>query len=236
MSTDPEFKTADDLPGATLPPSLENDAPSASTEQEERNRRKEQKRLDALTWVPPNESVPVRYQDVELGHKTVQRNFNVWFVQIQIVMHKLQNFLPEQKSVGEEKASEVLGLIDARIQAIEKAVDDEIGRLRIVAKENDIDLGEKAFSSAIKLTVPRFTPFASRMLRVIRRVDELYWMAESLWIEGAIKEKHKWNIVNQYRKLLWTFVRETTAIWVRARNSLRAERLTRRDADVAKAA
>lgn len=236
MSTEPEFKTANDLPEATLLPGLEADKPSAPTEQDERDKRKAQKRLDALTWVPPNDSVPVRLQDVELGHKTVQRNFNVWFVQIQIVMHKLQNFLPEQKSVGEDKASEVLDVIDARISAIEKAVDDEIGRLRIVAKENDIDLGEKSFSNAIKLTVPRFTPFASRMLRVIRRVDELYWMAESLWIEGAIKEKHKWNIVNQYRKLMWTFVRETTAIWVRARNSLRAERTSRREAEVAKAA
>jgi len=215
---------------ADLPPGFDADATSRpSGPQAERNEKKAQRRLDALTWVPEGDSTAVRHEPLELGHKTVQRNFGLWYVQIQIVMHKLQNFLPRE--IGEAKAAELLDIVDARIAAVEKAVDDEIGRLKVVARENDIELGEKSFSSPESKVVPIYTPFARRMLRVIRRIDELYWMAESLWIEGAIKDSHKWNMINFHRKALWTFVKETTTLWVRARNSLRADKKTRREVE-----
>src|SRR5690606_35083125 len=92
-------------------------AEEASEAHVERARRKQQRRLDALTWTPP-ESTAVLYAELVLGHRTLQRTFNLWFVLTQIAMHKLQQELPIIGTTDQGKGS--TEVLEMQLQEIEK--------------------------------------------------------------------------------------------------------------------
>lgn len=199
---------------------LEADAaPEPEARQRERTQRKDQKRLDALTWTPPD-SAAVLYEDLSLGHKTLQRNFNLWFVRSQIAMYKLQSDMADYSS--DEQFRGAGEVVEMQLQEIEKELADEHARLLEVAKAEGIEsFPAKGFNQPVTLRVPKYTPGAGRVLRLIRKLDDLFWALDVLFISGSIKSDHKNNLINRWKRLMWGLVRAQTQVWVRVRDSLR---------------
>lgn len=196
--------------------------------QTERTVRKTRKRVDALAWVP-TESAAVLHENVTLGSKTVQRAFNLWYSRAQINLYMLQGIIPEAGTA--EQARGVNDVVDARLDELEKELAQETERLRHLAKVDGIDhLPPKNFSQQMDLRVPKFTPASARFLRIVRGVDDLYWLLEVLWISGVIKSDTKWNIINRWKRLMMGMVKFTQQTWLRARTALRQSMAARRKA------
>lgn len=185
----------------------------------EREARKQQKRIDAREW-HPRENVAVIYRDLTLGSPTLSKGWNPLFVRAQIAMHMLQEVLP---STGElEQARVVEKLVDERLTTLEAEYQDELSRLMAIAKGDGHDtIPAKSYPNMVPMGVPVFTPGAGRYLSLLSKVDNLFWLADYLWINGMIKTDHKWQIVNRWKRLLWDFVKFSTQTWIRARASLR---------------
>lgn len=197
----------------------------AEAHAEERARRKQQRRLDALTWTP-QESAAVLHEELVLGHRTLQRTFNLWFVRTQIAMHKLQQELPNIGTTDQVKGS--TEILEMQLKEIEKELGDELSRLTALAKNDGIDsFPPKSYSHPISLRVPVYAPGAARVLRLIRRLDDLFWALDYLFISGSINAQHKVNIINRWKRLMWGLVHGQTRVWTRARDALRKQGVLR---------
>ena len=193
----------------------------------ERSARKQARRQDARTWTP-REAVAVINVPIELGHPTLRRSWNVMFVRTQIALHMLQEVLPTNGGV--EAARTVEGLVHDRLSELEQQLSDEHARISAVAAKDGITtFPAKSYTEIEKLEVPIFTPGAARYLRLLNGVDELLWRVDYLWLQGSIQLAHKWQLVNQWKRLLWGFVRFVVETWVRARSSLQDAQRHRND-------
>lgn len=208
--------SVEEMSNPILPEALSG--PAAPTE---RDRRKQQQRVDAREWFP-RESVAVLHRQVHLGSPTLVKAWNALFVRTQIAMHMLQEVLP---STGEmEQARGVEKLLDERLTTLESELQAERTRLMALAASDGIspeEIPAKSYPGSQDINVPIFTPGARRYLNLLNSVDELFWLTDYLWLSGMIRLDHKWQIVNRWKRLLWDFVKFTTQTWIRARGSLR---------------
>ena len=213
----------------TVPEAFEADGPA-----NEREQRKRERRLDARSWAP-RESVPVVHHDIVVGTDTIRRTWNLLFVRAQTTLYMLQTIVPSQGAL--EEGRELDAILLERLQNLESELQNERERLVTVAKADGIDnFPEKSYTNAEKIRVPIYTPAAARYLRLILSIDDMFWMLDYLWLNGLIKNTHKWQVINRWKRLLWDFVRFTTTTWIRARASLRSKQSARRDRNTRKGA
>lgn len=203
----------------------------------ERAQRKEQKRIDARSWFP-RENVAVIMTDLLVGSPSITKLWNATFARTQIAMHMLQEVVP---STGEmESARGVEKLIDERLTSMESELENEYARLMtLAAGEGIASIPPKNYPNMGAVTLPVFTPGAGRFLRLLAKIDNLFWLTDYLWLQGIIKLDHKWQIVNRWKRLIWDFVKFTTQTWIRNRASLRRkqdETAARRNSKPAKVA
>jgi len=193
-------------------------APQAARSAEQAAR-KQQRRVDSRNWYP-RENVAVLMTPFQVGSPYISKLWNATFARTQIAMHMLLEVVPSQGEM--EQARGVEKTLDERMTTIESEIDNEIKRLKAIATaEGIVDIPSMSYPNIQAVELPVFTPGAGRFLRLLGKVDHLFWMTDYLWIQGVLKIDHKWQIINTYKRQIWEFVKFTTMTWVRARSSLR---------------
>jgi len=191
----------------------------------ERQARKRQRRIDALTWVP-SESTARIMQSIEIGSQPVRKSWNEVFARAQSTLHMLQQIVPSSGQMEQSRGIEQV--LNDRLTALETDLRAEMERLRHLAKHEGIEtIPPKDFTQSQSFDVAIYTQGAARYLRVIVNVDELFWMIDYLWIQGVLKNDHRWQLTNQWKKKLWENVMAITQLWKRARSALRETQLAK---------
>jgi|GEM_PF-6409010 hypothetical protein len=175
---------------------------------------------DVFTWAP-SESAARDMVDAEFGSQILKRNWKKLFIRAQISCAMLQLVVPESGTL--EQARGIEKLIETKFSELEKKLEDELARLHTAAANEGIVIPDMSFTDPVKVTVPIYTPAARRYFSLLCKVDRLYWVIDYLWIHGLLGPDHKWNLVNLYRKQLWTLTKETTDYWRRAKEAFRKE-------------
>lgn len=171
------------------------------------------------TWAP-DESVSKITQELELGSQLLKRNWRSMSMRVQITTYMLQRILPAAGLVG--PAQEVEALVEARLDKLETELEAAMEELRVIAKKDDRGpMPTKDFTGALKVDVPIYTPIMARFLRLVRNLDTYIYQIDFLWMNGAIKTAHQWELLNEWRKKIWAEVTFLQAAWSQARKALR---------------
>lgn len=207
--------------------SIESVAPTAeelefddtSPTRPDRESTKSQRRLDARTWEPRFGGAALR-RTIELGNPDLRRWWNVMFVRYQVAVHAMLSVLPNVGSMDEaEKAVQALG---TSMDAIENELNLEFERLRVFAERAGYtELPAKDYGKAEKVEVRSYTPAAGRWLRLIQRLDDLFWQVDYLWLDGSMNYKHRWELIFRWRNLMWGQIRSAQNSWIATRKLLR---------------
>lgn len=191
----------------------------------ERQARKNQRRIDALTWAP-TESTARILQTINIGSQPVRKSWNEVFARAQSTLHMLQQIVPSSGLMEQSRGIEKV--LNDRLTALETDLRAEMERLHHLAKHEGIEsIPPKDFSQGQSFDVYIYTQGAGRYLRVIVNVDDLFWMIDYLWLQGVLNNDHRFQLTNQWKKKLWENVMEITHLWKRARSALRASQLAK---------
>lgn len=198
----------------------DNAPTSREVVQAERTARKEQKRIDWRDW-RPTENAAMLNEKIVIGHPVLRRLFDLVFIRGQIATYMLQS-KTSRSAIEEDARQRVEEVIETTLQKVEKELAGERARLLEFAKGDGIsEFPAKNYVVLEELNVCKFSPGASRLLRIFRGLDDIFWMLEVLFINGTIKLSHKINVTNRWKKLLWELVRTQTNTWVTMRNAMR---------------
>jgi hypothetical protein len=200
-----------------------SEAPAGTREQRlaERQRIREQKRINALEWVP-QESTGVIYVDVTLNSSVVHRSFHVWYSRAQIASFFILEVLPRMADLSAQE--EVEKIIDAKIGTLEKELSSALAQARAASQAAGLNV-TCSYTKPRTLRVPKFTFEAGRFLNLIVQYDELLGILQALKISGHRRNSEVAQVKGQFRGKLTRLTLELSRLWVRSRRAVERERV-----------
>lgn len=169
----------------------------------------------------PDDNVTMIFQDLELTHPFVCRNYSRIGVRAQLSLFMLQRVLPSNPATL-AMGQEFNKAFDARMAEVEALIEEDNKVLLTAAREYGIrTIPQTQSTKPVVASVPIFSPGMGAFIKMFRKIDTLLSSAEYLWLNSVIPTEHQQQLINKYRDQLWGEVRFLQSAWVQARRALR---------------
>lgn len=182
------------------------DAPPAS-------RRPSARALFARTLPRESASIPTTSQKVDLMSDHSQHAYTRLFERAEksfFYVGVIMRNRSDSDTIGEVEA-----ILDAKLDAIAKWIDDELARLEVLATENGVAV-EVQYSKPLHTTTVINSPRSGRLLFLIGRFDKMQIQLDMLHLTGVIATKDYANSGYASRRRLVKLINEIIHLSVEA--------------------
>lgn len=167
----------------------------------------------------PRAKHPVYEVEVNLATEAAFRVFQSTYDPVQKALYHLFSTIPIMLRQEQEMVNEVHGVIEKRFSELESLQNDELERLRHLAKTDGVDLPARYYNEE-PMVVVVLTPQMTRYLSLVNNMDQIIRLIDALWFGMRIRQTERNQKMLEWRNRIVRFHRELNAIHLRMINAI----------------